>query len=116
MHVRSIALAFPMLLAVACAKEEQAPPASSATTNAATPVAPAPAASPTPAAAGATPAAAGATAPATPAPAAATPSPATPVAGAGEIAVGQPAPDFTSKDQHGKPVHLAELKGKPVVV
>src|SRR5215475_14259522 len=99
MHVRSIALAFPMLLAVACAKGEQAPPASSATTNAATP-----AATEAPAT---TTALATTTAPAMPT--AAVPSPATPVAGAGEVAVGQPAPDFTSKDQHGKAVHLAEL-------
>jgi peroxiredoxin Q/BCP len=33
-----------------------------------------------------------------------------------EVTVGQPAPDFTTKDQDGKPVHLADLKGKPVVV
>lgn len=29
---------------------------------------------------------------------------------------GQPAPDFTLADTHGKPVHLADLKGKYVVL
>jgi len=33
-----------------------------------------------------------------------------------EVTVGQPPPDFTATDQDGKPVHLADLKGKPVVV
>jgi thioredoxin-dependent peroxiredoxin len=33
-----------------------------------------------------------------------------------EIAVGQPAPDFTATDQDGKPVHLVDLKGHYVVV
>jgi peroxiredoxin Q/BCP len=35
---------------------------------------------------------------------------------ASDLAVGQPAPDFTASDQDGKPVHLAALKGHPVVV
>jgi peroxiredoxin Q/BCP len=39
-----------------------------------------------------------------------------PAGGAGEIAIGQPAPDFSSTDQDGKPVHLADLKGHPVLV
>ncbi len=30
--------------------------------------------------------------------------------------MGKPAPDFTASAQDGKPVHLAALKGKPVVV
>jgi peroxiredoxin len=30
--------------------------------------------------------------------------------------VGQPAPDFTATDSHGKTVHLSEFKGKPVVL
>ncbi len=42
--------------------------------------------------------------------------PAAAAAPAGDLAVGQPAPDFTSTDQDGKPVHLADLKGHPVVV
>ncbi len=33
-----------------------------------------------------------------------------------ELVIGQPAPDFTTTDQDGKPLHLAELKGHPVVV
>jgi peroxiredoxin Q/BCP len=33
-----------------------------------------------------------------------------------EVTVGQPPPDFTATDQDGKPVHLADLKGKWVVV
>jgi peroxiredoxin Q/BCP len=33
-----------------------------------------------------------------------------------ELTIGQPAPDFTTTDQDGKPLHLAELKGHPVVV
>ncbi len=37
-------------------------------------------------------------------------------AAATEVTVGQPPPDFTAPDQNGKPVHLAELKGHPVVV
>jgi peroxiredoxin Q/BCP len=48
--------------------------------------------------------------------AAPSPAPATVAAPAGELAIGQPAPDFTSTDQDGKPVHLADLKGHPVVV
>ncbi len=45
-------------------------------------------------------------------PAAAAAAPAAPT----EITVGLPPPDFTSTDQDGKPVHLADLKGHPVVV
>jgi thioredoxin-dependent peroxiredoxin len=33
-----------------------------------------------------------------------------------DLAIGQPAPDFSATDQDGKPVHLADLKGHPVVV
>ena len=33
-----------------------------------------------------------------------------------DLTLGHPAPDFTSTDQDGKPVHLADLKGHPVVV
>jgi peroxiredoxin Q/BCP len=47
-------------------------------------------------------------APATPAPTS-TPAPA-------DLVVGAPAPDFTATAQDGSPVHLAALKGKPVVV
>jgi peroxiredoxin Q/BCP len=32
------------------------------------------------------------------------------------IETGQPAPDFTLNDQHGKPVTLSGLKGSPVVL
>jgi peroxiredoxin Q/BCP len=32
------------------------------------------------------------------------------------IEAGQPAPDFTLDDQHGKPVTLSTLKGSPVVL
>jgi peroxiredoxin Q/BCP len=90
----ALSLAFTLalpLLASACAKDSASQPApatalSNAAASAATPAAAAPSA----------------------APAAATP--------AAELAVGQPAPDFTSTDQDGKPVHLADLKGHPVVV
>jgi peroxiredoxin Q/BCP len=51
---------------------------------------------------------------ATPAPGAA-PATTTPAA-ATDVTVGQPAPDFTTTDQDGKPVHLADLKGHSVVV
>ena len=33
-----------------------------------------------------------------------------------DVAVGQTAPDFTTTDQDGKPLHLADLKGHSVVV
>jgi peroxiredoxin Q/BCP len=33
-----------------------------------------------------------------------------------DVTIGLPPPDFTSTDQDGKPVHLADLKGHPVVV
>ena len=106
MKLRLFVLAVPMIFAVACAKEESAaPPAASATTNSA----PAAAASP------ASPAAPAASA-AAPAQTAAVPSPATPPAGGSELAVGQPAPDFSVTDHNGKPLQLAKLKGKPVVV
>jgi peroxiredoxin Q/BCP len=42
--------------------------------------------------------------------------PATAAATSTEVTVGQPAPDFTTADQDGKTVHLADLKGHPVVV
>lgn len=32
------------------------------------------------------------------------------------LSVGQPAPDFTAADQHGKPVSLAQFRGKQVVL
>ena len=41
---------------------------------------------------------------------------AAPAPRATDVTVGQPPPDFTSTDQDGKPVHLADLKGHPVVV
>ena len=49
-------------------------------------------------------------------PAPASPSVAAPSANSGEIAVGKAPPDFTVKDQDGKEIHLAALKGKPVVI
>ncbi|UQA62773.1 thioredoxin family protein [Polyangium aurulentum] len=52
-------------------------------------------------------------APATPSPA---PSPATAAAPAAEAALGKPAPDFTLRDLEGKEVHLADFKGKTVVL
>lgn len=39
-----------------------------------------------------------------------------PSANPAEITVGQPPPDFTVRDQDGKEIHLAALKGKQVVV
>ncbi len=33
-----------------------------------------------------------------------------------DLAIGKPAPDFTLEDQNGKTVHLADLKGKIVVL
>ena len=41
---------------------------------------------------------------------------AAPAAATTQVAVGQPAPDFTATDQDGKTVHLADLKGHSVVV
>jgi peroxiredoxin Q/BCP len=83
----------PVLFSLACAKE-QAQPAPASTTNASASVTP-PAAS----------------APATTDTPAAPPSTA-----AADLTVGKPAPDFTAPDQNGKPIHLAELHGKNVVV
>jgi peroxiredoxin Q/BCP len=60
--------------------------------------------------------------PASPAPAPApapapTPTPAlTPAPASGDVTVGAPPPDFTATAQDGTSVHLAALKGKPVVV
>ena len=51
----------------------------------------------------------------TAAPATTAAAPAT-TAASGELALGQAAPDFTTTDQDGKPLHLADLKGHPVVV
>jgi thioredoxin-dependent peroxiredoxin len=53
--------------------------------------------------------------PSTPTTSNATAAAATPGA-ATEVTVGQPPPDFTATDQDGKSVHLADLKGHPVVV
>ncbi len=33
-----------------------------------------------------------------------------------DLTIGQTAPDFSTTDQDGKPLHLADLKGHPVVV
>ncbi len=40
----------------------------------------------------------------------------TATAAPGELAVGQPAPDFSAQDQNGKPVSLAALRGKYVIL
>ncbi|MCA5894952.1 peroxiredoxin [Isoptericola sp. NEAU-Y5] len=40
---------------------------------------------------------------------------AAPTAG-GALRAGDPAPDFTLPDTHGTPVHLADLRGEPVLV
>ena len=50
------------------------------------------------------------------APASTSASASTSAAPPGEIAVGAPAPDFTAKAHDGKEIHLAALKGKPVVI
>jgi len=50
------------------------------------------------------------------APASSTAAATTAAAPSADLAVGQPAPDFTTTDQDGKPLHLADLKGHPVVV
>ncbi len=111
----AVLLGLPLVFALACAKEESAPPAAAPTTSAAP--SPAPAAETSGAAApSATESATTASPAAGATPNAAPPTSATPMAGAGEVTVGQAAPDFTAKDQDGKPVHLADLKGKPVVV
>jgi peroxiredoxin Q/BCP len=49
-------------------------------------------------------------------PSAAAPGAAAPGAASAEITVGKAPPDFIVKDQDGKELHLAALKGKPVVV
>lgn len=41
---------------------------------------------------------------------------AAPATTSADLTIGQPAPDFSATDQDGKPVHLADLKGHPVVV
>ncbi len=90
-------LALPLSLACGASPAPQAASTPTSTTNAAaTAAAPAEASAPVQ---GAAPAQVATTAPAS-----------------SEIAVGQPAPDFTATDQDGKPLHLAELKGHPVVV
>lgn len=116
--MRTIALIFPLILMAGCAKEESAPPATNATTSAPAPGAPTSSAASNQSSASSTAAPNASATSATPMPVApaAPPSPATPPAGGAEVAVGQPAPDFTGTDQAGKQVHLAALKGKPVVV
>jgi peroxiredoxin Q/BCP len=119
MRIQSLFAGLPLLATLAlsaCGKADATPPPATPTTSATPDTAAA-----APVANGAAPAApAVASAPAAPAtpatPVAAVPTPATPPATAGEITVGQAPPDFTANDQDGKPVHLAELKGKPVVV
>jgi thioredoxin-dependent peroxiredoxin len=101
--VRAFALAAPLALVLACQTPEPTPTSASAT-------APAPSATPVasgPAGASAAPAAA--------------PSPAASTAQAGDAPasddlVGKVAPDFTATAQNGTSVHLAALKGKPVVL
>jgi peroxiredoxin Q/BCP len=107
MRISLVLLSVPFFaLAVACAKDEAAPPPpTTPTTSSPVTAAPAAPAAPVDEKAAAAPAAS-----------AAPPSPATPIASPTEVTVGQPAPDFTGKDQDGKTVHLADLKGKPVVV
>ena len=99
----ALLLAFVSLPAAGCAKDEPAgalPPSTPTTT-----------ANLSPSAAEANPSAA-ADAGSSAAPAVAS----TPMVAPTEVTVGQPAPDFTTRDQDGKPLHLADLKGKPVVV
>jgi thioredoxin-dependent peroxiredoxin len=54
--------------------------------------------------------------PPSPSTAAASPTPSAAPADATDPLVGKPAPDFTAAAQDGSQVHLAALKGKPVVV
>jgi peroxiredoxin Q/BCP len=82
----SVLAVLPLGFVLACGASPAPQSASTPTTNAAATAAP--------------------TAPTSPAPA----------ASATELAVGQPAPDFTTTDHEGKPLHLADLKGHPVVV
>jgi peroxiredoxin Q/BCP len=68
--------------------------------------------------AAATAAATASTPPATPSPSAGAPAAASAAAAGDGVdsLVGKPAPDFTAKAQDGSSVHLAALKGKPVVI
>ncbi len=98
--LRSYVALAPLALALAlvgCAKDAPQPSASSTTTaTSATPVG---------AAGSAAPAAAGDTHGNPPG-----------STNPGEITVGKPPPDFTAKASNGTDIHLAALKGKPVVV
>ncbi len=88
-------LALPAFLAAACETSSAPPtatPAPAAPPAASAPVAPAGSATGAPAASAA------------------------PVQGDGDDLTGKPAPDFTATAQDGTSVHLAALKGKPVVV
>jgi thioredoxin-dependent peroxiredoxin len=59
---------------------------------------------------------AGGTAPSATVVATATPAPSSSPAAPGDDLVGKPAPDFTATAQDGTAVHLAALRGKPVVL
>jgi peroxiredoxin Q/BCP len=105
--MKSARLAVLASLLTACASSSPppaAPAVATATSSEAPASSPPPAASAEPATAAATPPPA--TAPAAPAPPAPT----------DDALVGKPAPDFTAKSQAGKPVHIAALKGKNVVL
>jgi thioredoxin-dependent peroxiredoxin len=91
MKTKTLLLGLPLALLVAC-DHESGQPASTVTSANAPALSPAPAPAPAPSP--------------TPAPATAT----------GDLAVGQPPPDFTTTAQDGTSVHLAALKGKPAVV
>jgi peroxiredoxin Q/BCP len=105
---RSLRLAIccsPLLLTLACGSSTPPPAATPSTTAAATT-----AATDSTASNASTASAPASTAAPTPA------TPAAPSTTTGELAVGQVAPDFTTTDQDGKAIHLADLKGHPVVV
>jgi peroxiredoxin Q/BCP len=108
--MKSARLALLATILSACASSSPPPAAPVVATAASTepPAAP-------PAAATAEPAAPPATAAATPPPAPSA-APAPEPTPAEDALVGKPAPDFTAKSQGGKPVHIAALKGKNVVL